>query len=209
MTAGKGLLDDVLKKSIIIEGMRTGKLDPDVFSRFELQDGRYLQGGRDILMDKGNILKVKFPGFHEMCEGQAKIFDDHHQLLLKKYNMGSFDCVILHPAIQQYLDFLKNDERIKTDPRRLLFAMLSCSHSWRYISGVILPNVNPESVYKEKWIVPNFREEGYESDLEKFINQKIEEKMFSEEEIKILEGLYFDAMRHEAELILKGGDPLM
>lgn len=44
--------------------MRKGKLDPHFFGRFELQDGRYFSEEKDILLDRGNILKDKYPGFH-------------------------------------------------------------------------------------------------------------------------------------------------
>lgn len=48
----------------MIKGMRKGKLDPHFFGRFELQDGRYFSEEKDILLDRGNILKEKYPGFH-------------------------------------------------------------------------------------------------------------------------------------------------
>ena len=198
----------MIKESKLIEGMSSGKLDPDHFSRFELQDGRYLTEGRDVLLDTGNILKEKFPGFQEISLKQASKYNDHRKLLLNKYNLASFDCVILHPATAKYVEFLRNDLRIKEDPRRLLFAMLACSHSWRYISGKILPIVDPNSVYKEKWLEPNFRGEDYESELEMFLNTKYEEKMFTEEEIKILVGLYLEAMENEGNFILFGGEPV-
>ena len=206
MENGKGILDNVIKESKLIHGMRTGKLDPDQFSRFELQDGRYLTEGRDVLLDTGNILKEKFPGFQEISRKQASKYDDHRKLLLNKYNLKSFDCVNLHPETAKYVEFLRNDPRIKEDPRRLLFAMLACSHSWRYISRQILPIVDPNSVYKEKWLVPNFRKEDYESELEIFLNTKYEEKMFTEEETKIIVGLYLEAMKKEGNFILFGGN---
>ena len=125
---------------------------------------------------------------------------------MNKYNLASFDCVILHPATAKYVKFLTDDPRIEEDRRRLLFAMLACSHSWRYISRQILPNVDPNSVYKEEWLEPNFRGEDYESELEMFLNTKYEEKMFTEEEIKILEALYLEAMENEGNFILFGGE---
>ena len=61
-------------------------------------------------------------------------------------------------------------------------------------------------MYKEKWLEPNFRGEDYESELEMFLNTKYEENMFTEEEIKILEGLYFEAMENEGNFIPFGGE---
>ena len=149
------MLDKVIKDSKFIDGIRKGKLDPDYFSRFELQDCRYLTEGRDVLEDTGNILKGKYPGFQEISLKQASKYNDHRTHLLNKYNLESFDCVILYPATKQYVEFLRNDPRIKEDPRRLLFAMLACSHSWRYISGLTLPFVDTENVCKKKWLEPN------------------------------------------------------
>ena len=62
MAGGKDMLDKVIKESKFIDGTRTGKLDPDYFSRFDLQDGTYLTEGRDVLENTGNILKGKYPG---------------------------------------------------------------------------------------------------------------------------------------------------
>ena len=206
MAGGKDMLDKVIKESKFIHGIRTGKLDPDYFSRFELQDGRYLTEGRDVLENTGNILKGKYPGFQEISRKQASKYNDHRKILLNKYDLASFDCVILHPATANYVEFLKNDPRIKEDPRRLLFAMLACSHSWRYISKETLPYVDTENVYKKKWLEPNFREDNYQSELEMFLNKKYKEKMFTEEEIKILQELYLDAMKKEVDFISFGGD---
>ena len=205
---GKYLLDKEIEESKFIDGILTGKLDLEYFNRFEIQDGRYLTEGSDVLKNTGNILKEKYEDFEKISIVQAKKYDDQRDILLKKYAQSSFNCVILHPATARYVEFLRNDPRIKADPRRLLFAVLACSHSWRYISRKTLPHVNDENVYKEKWLVPNFREENYESELETFLNKKYEEKMFTEGEIKILEELYLDAMKHEVNFIRYGGDPV-
>ena len=209
MAGGKKTLDKVITDGKLIHGIRTGKLDPDYFARFELQDGRYLTEGMEILLDKGNILKGtgRYPGFQEMCRTQASKYDKHRQIVLNKYGLAKFDCVIPHPATTQYVEFLRNDPRIQQEPQRLLFAMLACSHSWRYISREILPQVDPENVYKEKWLEPNSRQDDYESELEIFLNNKYDEKMFTEEEIEILVSLYSDAMKNEANFIRFGGEP--
>lgn len=206
---GKAILDKVITDSKLIHGIRTGKLDPHYFARFELQDDRYLTEGMEILVDKGNILKGsgKYPGFPEICFTQASKYDKHRQIVLNKYSMAKFDCVIPNSATTQYVEFLRNDPRIQKEPQRLLYTMLACSHSWRYISRVILPKVDPENVYKEKWLEPNFRKDDYESELEIFLNNKYEEKMFTQEEIEILVSLYSDAMKNEANFIRFGREP--
>ena len=117
--------------------------------------------------------------------------------------MQDADSVIMGPVTSQYLDFL-TQLSTKKDPRRLVFGVLPCSQSWRFISGQLIGKVDPKSEYKE-WFEVNLRQPDYESELEKFINGQGEEGVSRGKESEI-ESIYFEGMQNEENFIAHAGE---
>ena len=187
-------------ESKFIQGMVKGKLNPDMFSAFELQDAVYLSKARDILASTANQIVSTRPAFASMYNVQASKYDQHYQQLLKKKNMVDVKSVLLSPITRQHVEYLA--KLSATDPRFLAIGVLPCSQFWRTISERLIAQVDPSSEYKG-WFEGNLRAPDYESELEKFINKKIEEGVLKEKEIM---DAYFEGMENEKNFIIHAGE---
>ena len=179
--------------SKFIQGMVKGTVTNEQYRAFLMQDAHYLSHGRDILRDTGKRITEIYPEFADMYNIQAGKYDAAYHDVLKELNLPDVNDVMLSPATVEYEQFLT--QLSKKDPRDLAIGFLPCSQSFRFISNKLL-NAAQDSAYKE-WFESNWRPLGYESVLEKFINSKVDEGLFTLDD----KPLYLEVMEKEKNFI--------
>jgi len=162
--------------SPFITQMVQGKLNPSIFRNFELQDAFYLSSARDILKGTAKQIASSNPEFADMYNTQAGKYDSVVEELRKKYNLPDVTSISPVRVTEDYVGYLA--ELSQKDPRFLAVGVLPCSQFWRSISGQLIDDVKDTSEYKS-WFAENVRPPGYESLLEKFINDKVSDGTFT------------------------------
>ena len=185
-------------KSKFVQQMVKGTLPDEQYKAFLMQDAHYLSRGRDILRQTGAMITKTYPQFADMYNIQAGKYDTAYQLLLNELGIPDVNSLTLSPATAQYEKFL-TQLSLKEDPRRLAIGFLPCSQSFRFISGQLLEEAQGSKY--EQFFQSNFRQPGYESELEKFINRKVDEGIFTESDIPI----YLEGMQNEDNFIETAG----
>ena len=145
-----------LFRTKFVEEILTGKLDPDNYLRFKVQNVVYLDHAAKMYSLASNKMQIQgkqewFEFYRAQSEKHKKLYEQ----LLTTCGVKDAESVAKGPAVKFYTDYLTV---VATDsPEYLAIAMLPCSNYWSLIADYLEKDKRPMNAFKQKWIKENKR----------------------------------------------------
>ena len=182
-------IPQLAQNSNFFQGMATNKLDIKFFTKFMLQDTRYLEHvaalSRDLIPYFNKRGQTDFENFFV---SRAPRYEKDLNAILQNYGLADTKCVKTGNAVQMYIDFL--DKVTKNNPEDLPLALLACSKLWPWMANNYYGQIDPNNKFKE-WFEENRPNQPGTTEI--FVDTHFQQKDPQKSRLIFCEGLIMEA----------------
>ena len=155
-----------------IQKMLLGKLDPNSYGQFLVEDIAYLYKSIANLQKlKERAEAIPDADLAQFAESRITSFTNYAEAFREAYHIKDVNAIEVSKALQEYIDFLHSVINSDLQPEYLLVAMAPCEKLWDWLANKMDSNLSEsqknENIYYF-WVNDN---KGSSHKIENYVNQ--------------------------------------